>query len=284
MPQDHSKIRRADRLVDMSHYLLDHPRELISLTFFSDRYDAAKSSISEDLAIIRRAYRTRGTGEVKTYPGAAGGVYYTPLMGEEEARTFIDSICEKVRDESRVLPGGYVYLSDLLGDPQVLRQTGRLITSQYVGTEIDAVMTAATKGIPLAQAVAEQLNVPFVIVRDDAKVTEGSMISVNYLTGSSKRVEKMALSKRSLQAGARVLIVDDFMKAGGTIQGMQALVREFAGTVVGTAVFAEGRSDVRLLEDYTALLHVDTSIESGQSIQVTPGNYLTEIYEKKDEK
>ncbi|GAP04115.1 pur operon repressor [Fructobacillus tropaeoli] len=276
------KTRRADRLVDMSHYLLDHPRQLISLNFFADRYEAAKSSISEDLSIIRRTYKARGTGEVKTYPGAAGGVYYTPLMAAGEAKDFVDGICQIVNDESRVLPGGYVYLSDLLGQPNVLRQTGRLITTQYVGEEIDAVMTAATKGIPLAQAVADQLNVPFVIVRDDAKVTEGSMISVNYLTGSSKRVEKMALSKRSLKAGARVLIVDDFMKAGGTIQGMQTLVREFGGTVVGTAVFAEGRSNVRLLEDYTSLLHVETNLDSGQSINVQPGNYFEEIYQGKE--
>ncbi|MCO0831732.1 pur operon repressor [Fructobacillus sp. W13] len=274
------KIRRADRLVDMTHYLLEHPRELVSLNFFAERYETAKSSISEDLAIVRRVYKTRGTGDLKTYPGAAGGVYYTPLMGQEEAEEFVKGICEAVSDESRVLPGGYVYLSDLLGRPDVLRATGRLLTTQYANQEIDAVMTAATKGIPLAQAVANELNVPFVIVRDDAKVTEGSMISVNYLTGSSKRVEKMALSKRSLRSGARVLIVDDFMKAGGTVQGMQTLVREFGGEVVGTAVFAEGRSNVRLIEDYTSLLHIDTSLDGSSSIKVSDGNYLERIYKK----
>lgn len=274
------KIRRADRLVDMTHYLLEHPRELVSLNFFAERYETAKSSISEDLAIVRRVYKTRGTGDLKTYPGAAGGVYYTPLMGQEEAEEFVKGICEAVSDESRVLPGGYVYLSDLLGRPDVLRATGRLLTTQYANQEIDAVMTAATKGIPLAQAVANELNVPFVIVRDDAKVTEGSMISVNYLTGSSKRVEKMALSKRSLRSGARVLIVDDFMKAGGTVQGMQTLVREFGGEVVGTAVFAEGRSNVRLIEDYTSLLHIDTTLDGASSIKVSNGNYLERIYKK----
>lgn len=274
------KIRRADRLVDMTHYLLEHPRELVSLNFFAERYETAKSSISEDLAIVRRVYKNRGTGDLKTYPGAAGGVYYTPLMGQEEAEDFVKGICEAVSDETRVLPGGYVYLSDLLGRPDVLRQTGRLLTTQYANKEIDAVMTAATKGIPLAQAVANELNVPFVIVRDDAKVTEGSMISVNYLTGSSKRVEKMALSKRSLRSGARVLIVDDFMKAGGTVQGMQTLVREFGGEVVGTAVFAEGRSNVRLIEDYTSLLHIDTSLDGSSSIKVSDGNYLERIYKK----
>ncbi|MDF7626437.1 pur operon repressor [Leuconostocaceae bacterium ESL0723] len=272
------KTRRSDRLVDMGRYLLENPRELVSLSFFSDRYQSAKSSISEDLAIIKRTYEERGTGLIKTVPGAAGGVRFVPYMEPAEAQEFIAEIQTLVSDDDRVLPGGYVYLSDLLGSPRILRQAGRLITSQYLDTPIDAVMTAATKGVPLAQAVANQLNVPFVIVRDDAKVTEGPMVSVNYLTGSSKRVEKMALSRRSLKPGSRVLIVDDFMKAGGTIQGMQTLVREFEGTVVGTAVFAEGRSTVRLLDDFTALLHVETNLDSGQPILVQPGNYAEEIY------
>ncbi len=272
------KTRRSDRLVDMARYMLERPRTLISLSHFAKRYDSAKSSISEDLSIIKRTFQERGTGLLETVPGAAGGARFVPYMTEEEAKEFIEQIRQDVDDETRVLPGGYVYLSDLLGRPDILRQAGRLIATQYLRENIDAVMTAATKGVPLAQAVAEQLNVPFVIVRDDAKVTEGPTVSVNYLTGSSKRVEKMELSRRSLRTGSRVLIVDDFMKAGGTIQGMQTLVSEFDGTVVGTAVFAEGRSATRLLDRFTSLLHVDTNLKNGAPILVTAGNYLEEIY------
>jgi len=38
------KVRRSERLVDMTQYLLDHPHELISLTSFAERYESAKSS------------------------------------------------------------------------------------------------------------------------------------------------------------------------------------------------------------------------------------------------
>ena len=47
------KIRRSERLIDMTQYLLDHPHTLVSLTYFADRYQSAKSSISEDLAIVK---------------------------------------------------------------------------------------------------------------------------------------------------------------------------------------------------------------------------------------
>ena len=94
------------------------------------------------------------------------------------------------------MPGGYVYLSDMLGNPEILQKIGRVIAAQYVDKKVDAVMTVATKGVPIAQAVATYLNVPFVIVRRDSKITEGSTVSINYVSGSSDRVEKMELSKR----------------------------------------------------------------------------------------
>ncbi|MCM0599688.1 pur operon repressor [Periweissella fabalis] len=272
------KTRRADRLVDMTDYLLNRPRKLVSLTHFAERYDSAKSSISEDLAILKRAFHERGIGLLETLPGAAGGARFVPYMLQAEADEFINELVTEVSDETRVLPGGYVFLSDLLGRPDILRRVGRLIATQYINTEIDAVMTAATKGVPMAQAVATELNVPFVIVRNDSKITEGPTMSVNYLTGSSKRVEKMELSRRSLPTGSRVLVVDDFMKAGGTIKGMMSLVGEFEGTVVGAAVFAEGRVSERVVDKYTSLIHVDTLTSDGNGITVAPGNYQSEIY------
>ncbi|CAH0418727.1 pur operon repressor [Periweissella ghanensis] len=272
------KTRRADRLVDMTDYLLNRPRKLVSLTHFAERYDSAKSSISEDLAILKRAFHERGIGLLETLPGAAGGARFVPYMLQGEADEFINELVTEVSDETRVLPGGYVFLSDLLGRPDILRRVGRLIATQYINVEIDAVMTAATKGVPMAQAVATELNVPFVIVRNDSKITEGPTMSVNYLTGSSKRVEKMELSRRSLPTGSRVLVVDDFMKAGGTIKGMMSLIGEFEGTVVGAAVFAEGRVSERVVDKYTSLIHVDTLTSDGAGITVAPGNYQSEIY------
>ncbi|MSE22640.1 pur operon repressor, partial [Lactobacillus parabuchneri] len=89
------------------------------------------------------------------------------------------------------------------------------------------VMTIATKGVPIAQSVADFLNVPFVIVRHDTEITEGSTVNVNYVSGSSTRIEKMSLSKRSLKPDSNVLIVDDYMRGGGTVGGMISMVDEF---------------------------------------------------------
>ncbi len=247
------KVRRSERLIDMTRYLLERPHTLVSLTYFAERYASAKSSISEDLTILKKVFQARGTGILETIPGAAGGARFIPYILKEEAQTFIEEMTTKVADKSRVLPGGYVYLSDILGQPDILRQVGRVIATQYLNQKIDAVMTVATKGIPIAQSVATYLNVPFVIVRNDSKITEGSTVSVNYVSGSSERIKKMELSKRSLTEGANVLIVDDFMKGGGTINGMKTLIEEFDANLIGITVFAEASFvGNRLIDDYTS--------------------------------
>ncbi|MFD1430000.1 MULTISPECIES: pur operon repressor [Lacticaseibacillus] len=269
------KVRRSDRLIDMTRYLLERPHTLVPLTYFSRRYDSAKSSISEDLAIVRRVFAQRQTGLLETVPGAAGGVRYIPMAGKEEAEAFVTGMAKRLSETDRLLPGGYVYLSDLLGTPEVLREIGRLIATQYVDQHVDAVMTVATKGIPIAQSVSQYLNVPFVIVRRDSKITEGSTVSVNYVSASSARIEKMELSKRSLPANSGVLIVDDFMKGGGTVNGMRSLIEEFDAKLVGISVFAEGNfSGDRMVSDYTSIIRVDEVDTKANTLHAIPGNYL----------
>jgi len=278
------KTRRSDRLIDMTRYFMERPHTLVSLTFFAERYESAKSSISEDLAIIKRTVKLRGIGILETIPGATGGAIFIPYIDEDEARAFIEDMTEQLSHQDRLLPGGYVYLSDLLGRPDVLRYVGRVIARQYIDKQIDAVMTVATKGVPIAQSVASYLNVPFVIVRRDSKITEGSTVSVNYVSGSSERIEKMELSKRSLKRGSHVLVVDDFMKGGGTVNGMKSMIEEFESELVGITVFAEGAFDGRrMVEDYTSLLKVDSVNTIDKTIHVSPGNYLEKVFGKKED-
>lgn len=271
------KIRRSNRLVDMTRYLLEHPRELVSLKFFGERYGSAKSSISEDLGIIRKTLQDWGVGKLETLPGTSGGARLTPMYSADNAKMVIDQLVEKVDDESRLLPGGYVYLSDLLGDPEVLREVGRLIATQYEAQDVDVVMTIETKGIPLAQSVAMYLNRPFVIVRNSSHITEGSTVSVNYVSGSSQRIKKMELSRRTLKEGANVVVVDDFLKGGGTLNGMKSLIDEFGAHLVGMNVFAEGQFEgERLIGECTSLIKVDSS---DNQFSAKPGNYLATVFD-----
>lgn len=273
------KIKRSERLIDMTHYLSEHPRELVSLTFFAERYSSAKSSISEDLVIVKETFENRGIGSLQTVPGAAGGVRFIPGIKKEQAEEALQILSDQVSKSDRLLPGGYLFMTDILGDIHLMNHVGKLFAGAFANEQIDLVMTVATKGIGIAHAAARYLGVPVVVARRDSKVTEGSTVSINYVSGSSKRIQTMVLSKRSVKQGARVLIVDDFMKAGGTAAGMKNLLEEFSATVAGTGIFIESEQDSeeRLVEDYISLLKLRSVDEKGKTIQVETGNYFDRV-------
>ena len=275
------KVRRSNRLVDMTRYLMEHPRSLVSLKFFGERYDSAKSSISEDLSIIRHTFHSWGMGRLETIPGASGGAVLTPFYSKENAEKAIADLVDAVSDDTRLLPGDYVYLSDLIGRPDILRRVGRLIATQYVDQDVDVIMTVETKGIPIAQSVAMYLNKPFVIVRNSSHITEGPTVSVNYVSGSVKRIKKMELSRRTLSAGANVVIVDDFMKGAGTLKAKKSFIKEIHPNLVVMTVLAEGEvSGKRLVDNCTSLIKVNAVDDEKKTIQAGPGSFIQDVFEK----
>jgi len=275
------KYRRSGRLVDMTQYLLAHPHQLIPLTFFSLRYESAKSSISEDIGIVKEVFESKRLGTLATSAGASGGVTFVPTVDLDEAEQLVDDLCDQLEDPSRLLPGGYLYMMDIIGDPALSQQLGRIFASYYRAEKVDAVMTMATKGIPLAYGVAAHLHVPVCIVRHEQRITEGSIVSINYVSGSTKRIQTMSLARRSLKPKSNVLIVDDFMKAGGTIRGMMDLVEEFQSTIVGVGVLTEAVHDEeKLVSDYTSLTKLSRVDVKEKTIQVERGNIFQSSFVK----
>lgn len=271
------KWKRSERLVDMTHHLLEHPHKLIPLTYFSDLYQSAKSSISEDLGIVKETFEEKGIGLLMTVPGAAGGVKYVPKLHAEEIKTIMGELIEELSHSDRLLPGGYLYMTDVLGNPGMMNRVGKVFATAFANEKIDVIMTVATKGIPIAHAIARHLNVPVVIVRRDSKVTEGSTVSINYVSGSSRRIQTMVLSKRSMKSGQRVLITDDFMKVGGTMNGMKNLLEEFECTLAGVAVLVEAEhSDEQLVEKYLSLVKLHEVSEKERTIALEEGNYFNQ--------
>jgi purine operon repressor len=239
----------------------------------ADKLGSAKSSLSEDLGIIREVLVKEQLGFLQTHAGAAGGVRYIPGVPEQQAADFVDEISRELTDADRLLPGGYLYMTDVLGRPDVLDMAGRIFAAIYSESKVDYVLTVETKGIPLAVSTARYLHVPTVVVRRDHRVTEGSAVSINYVSGS-RRIQTMSLSRRSLPEHSKILIIDDFMKAGGTAKAMIDLMKEFNAEVVGVGVFMSTTEPIeKMLDEYTALMvlaHVD---ELKKEIRVESGEF-----------
>lgn len=269
-------MKRSNRLIAMTNYFISNPKQQIQLTHFSETYGASKSSISEDLSIVDEMFRHEGIGYLNRIAGATGGVLYVPYYSKEKSSAFIAHLCKQLEDPDRILPGGYLYMSDILGNPEMMRKIGHIFATAFSHLEIDVIVTVATKGISLANAVAAHLNVPVVIVRRDPKVTEGSSVSINYVSGSSRKIQTMVLPKRSLTEGANVCIIDDFMQAGGTITGMKSLLDEFSANIqaIGVLAEAEDEEDERVVADYTSFVQITNVNIDKQIIEVRSGNII----------
>lgn len=268
-------MKRSNRLVALTHYFIENPHVHMQLPYFSNLYNASKSSISEDLDIMDDMFKYEGIGYLQRVSGAAGGVRFIPSLATEKIEDFTTHLCDKLEDPSRLLPGGYLYMSDILGDPVAVKKIGHIFASLFSDLKIDVVMTIATKGIPLAYAAASYLNVPVVIVRRDPKVIEGSSVSINYVSASSRKVQTMVLTKQSLAEGANVCIIDDFMKAGGTISGMESLLKEFNAHIKAIGVLAEAddEEDERIVNHYTSLIKITDFDMQHNKVKVEPGNF-----------
>ena len=269
------KIRRTERMSAMMKILSDSPNQIFTLSHFCELFGAAKSTMSEDIDCLKKVVELFGLGEMETVTGAAGGVRYRTTVSREAAKEYIGELCAELSGSSRVLPGSFLYSSDILSDPVKVRRMGSIIATEYYETAPDFVLTMETKGIPVALATAEALGVPLVIARRSSKVYEGSAVNINYVSGSNS-IETMSLSRRAVREGQRALIVDDFLKGGGTARGMIELMHEFGVTVCGMAfVMATATPERKRVENFKSLMVLDVAEEHGvPTAKITPAEWL----------
>jgi len=266
-----NKVRRIERIVALTKMLLDTPGRLFSLGHFSNVFGAAKSTLSEDMVTIKEAMNQFGLGTLETVSGAAGGVRFIPTRSDEAVSRLLNDLAVRLSEPDRVIPGGFLYMSDILFNPALMVEIGEIFRTKLGHLAPDYIMTVETKGIPLAFMTARAFDLPLVIVRQGSKVTEGPSVSINYVTGSSKRIQTMSLPRRAIPAGARILVIDDFMKAGGTARGMIDLAREVGAEVVGTGVLvATAQPAQKLVEDYLALLVLHEVEQHTKTIDIRP--------------
>ena len=110
-----------------------------------------------------------------------------------------------------------------------------------------------------------------VMARKEARITEGPAVSISYLSGSTKKIQSMSLPKKALPQGARVLIVDDFMRAGGTVSGLCELAEEVGAEVVGVYLFIAAKEPAeKLVKEYASLLTLRGVDENDKTIDIVP--------------
>lgn len=142
----------------------------------------------------------------------------------------------------------------MFGDVEITEVAARELLKKC--PEHDVVVTAEAKGIPLCYEVARQGCRNYVVARKGIKVYMRNPIevSVNSITTASEQKLYFGENDAEFLKGKRVLIIDDVISTGQSLEALETLVEQTGATVVGkAAVLAEGdaknRDDIIFLQE-----------------------------------
>jgi adenine phosphoribosyltransferase len=145
-------------------------------------------------------------------------------------------------------PGILFYdITTLLKDPEAFRASIDLLTAPFEDKKVDIVVGMESRGFIFSAPMAYQLDAGLVPVRKLGKLP-AETVSVEYALEYGTNT--LEIHKDAIQPGQRVLIVDDLLATGGTVNGTVELVQRLKGEVVGLGflvelLFLKGRERLR---------------------------------------
>lgn len=141
----------------------------------------------------------------------------------------------------------------LFGDVEITVKAAEELLKKV--PEFDIILTPEAKSIPLAYEMARQSGKPYAVARKGVKVYMENPLSVEVKSITTGNVQKLFLGKDEIEKieGKRVLIVDDVISTGESLEAVRKLVSEANGIEASAcAVLAEGdaadRDDIIFLD------------------------------------
>lgn len=127
-------------------------------------------------------------------------------------------------------------ITTLMDDGKAFKYATDQIVAYAKEKEVDVVVGPEARGFIIGCPVAYSLGIGFVPVRKEGKLPRET-IKVDYGLEYGKDV--FTIHKDAIKPGQRVLIIDDLLATGGTIEATIKLVEELGGVVVGVAFLIE---------------------------------------------
>ena len=128
-------------------------------------------------------------------------------------------------------PGiGFKDITPLLLDPEALRQAVDGLATWSAEREPDLILGAEARGFLLGGAIAVQVGCGFVLARRPGKLPPET-VSANYVLEYGEN--SLEVNSHAIREGARVVIHDDVLATGGTVEAIASLVEQLGGQVVG---------------------------------------------------
>jgi adenine phosphoribosyltransferase len=144
-----------------------------------------------------------------------------------------------------IKPGLRIAILNILGDTELVQACARELGKRLKDIDYDILVTAEAKSIPLAHALSVEMKKPYVILRKTYKPYMGDALKAETLSITTGQPQVLILDEKDRQAiqDKKVVILDDVISTGSTLQGMQLILEKANASVVGqAAILTEGDS------------------------------------------
>ena len=142
-----------------------------------------------------------------------------------------------------VKPGLKIAVLNILGDTELVEAAARALAEKLAGMDYELLVTAEAKSIPLVYALSVHTRKPYVVLRKTYKPYMGDTLQAETLSITTGAPQTLHLDEkdRDLVLGKRVVLVDDVISTGSTLQGMRLVMNKAGAEVVAeAAIFTEG--------------------------------------------
>jgi adenine phosphoribosyltransferase len=161
-----------------------------------------------------------------------------------------------------IKPGVRIAILNILGDTELVLAVSHALGEKLRAIPFDVLVTPEAKSIPLAHGLAVEMNMPYVVLRKAYKPYMGDALQSETLSITTGAAQTLFLDEkdRDLIRGKRVVLLDDVISTGSTLQGMRLIMEKAGATVVAeAAIFTEG--DRATWSNIVALGHLPVFID-----------------------
>jgi len=142
-----------------------------------------------------------------------------------------------------IKPGLRIAILNILGDTELVQACAKELREKLKDTEYDVLVSAEAKSIPLAHALSVETKKPYVILRKTYKPYMGDALKAETLSITTGQPQTLILDEkdRELIQGKRVVVLDDVISTGSTLQGIRMILEKAGASVAReAAILTEG--------------------------------------------
>jgi len=142
-----------------------------------------------------------------------------------------------------VKPGLKIAVLNILGDTELVEAAAVGLAEKLAAIDYDLLVTAEAKSIPLIHALSVRTRKPYVVLRKNYKPYMGETVQAETLSITTGAPQTLHLDEKDhdLVKEKRVVLVDDVISTGSTLQGMRLVLQKAGARVVAeSAIFTEG--------------------------------------------